>query len=100
MKTLYGKNDSLGEFFGSSILVLDIENDGDYEIVVGAPFYSTSPKLREIGRVYLYNNISRGIFKDFQDFKTILSPMIRSGSRFGTSLASLDLNLDRFNGQS
>lgn len=96
LQTLYGKNDTVGEFFGAVIQPVDIDNND--EILVSAPFYSINAKQREIGRVYLFKNVRNSLLGYRFSFDILLSPNKKPGSRFGTTIASIDLNLDRFNG--
>jgi hypothetical protein len=42
-----------GEYFGASLLALDINNDKIDDLIIGAPYYSNE-QSREIGRIYVY----------------------------------------------
>jgi len=44
-----------GEYFGSSLLALDIDGDKLDDLIIGAPSYSDEQNL-EIGRIYVYMN--------------------------------------------
>lgn len=96
LQTLYGKNDTVGEFFGAVILPVDIKNND--EILISAPFYSINAKQREIGRVYLFKNVKNSLLGYPFSFEILFSPNKKSVARFGTTIASIDLNLDKYNG--
>lgn len=101
LATFMSKNDTMAEFYGATMLVVDIDGDGQHELVVGAPLYSISTKRREIGRVYLYGNIRQSMIgtRRLYSEQIIVSPSKSSGSRFGANLAAVDLNLDRYMGK-
>ena len=101
LATFMSKNDTMAEFYGATMLVVDIDGDSQQELLVGAPFYSISSKRREIGRVYLYGNIRQSIIgaRRLYSEQIIISPSKVAGSRFGANLAAVDLNLDRFKGK-
>jgi len=49
----------VGEYFGASLLAVDINNDSYTDLIVGAPFYSSLGRVPgDQGRVYVY--ISNG----------------------------------------
>lgn len=76
--------------FGSSLLALDVDEDGTDEILVGAPFYNLTKG--DEGAVFVYKEIN-GIYKEV----AMLTGRRKSGSRFGTTLYSLeDINMDGF----
>jgi hypothetical protein len=52
-RILNGDNNAKGEYFGASLLALDINGDRNEDLIVGAPFYSDG-RSREIGRIYVY----------------------------------------------
>ncbi|KAI2799334.1 Itga9p [Blomia tropicalis] len=83
-----------GEYFGSSILIVDINNDGFDDLLIGAPMYSTFKKgFSDEGRVYVY--ISNG--KELIFIRNLYGSN-KPDARFGTSMAALgDLNHDGFN---
>lgn len=89
----------LGEYFGSSVLALDLTRDGKSELLVGAPQHSLHPELLDRsgdeGKVYLYVNSKDGLVR-----KEALYGSKVKGARFGTAMASIgDINLDGFNGK-
>uniref|UniRef100_A0A5S6QJD1 Integrin_alpha2 domain-containing protein n=1 Tax=Trichuris muris TaxID=70415 RepID=A0A5S6QJD1_TRIMR len=92
---------SLASGFGYSVCVVDINNDGFDDLVVGAPyFYGITSTEVYGGRAYVY--FSAG-FKQPKDLDTnVFQEAIRlSGpkdSMFGASIANLgDINNDQFN---
>ncbi|OTF80741.1 integrin alpha 5 (fibronectin receptor)-like protein, partial [Euroglyphus maynei] len=100
LATFMSKNDTMAEFYGATMLVVDIDGDGQHELLVGAPLYSISSKRREIGRVYVYGNIRQSMIgtRRLYSEQIIISPLKAYGGRFGANLAAVDLNLDRFMG--
>lgn len=93
---------AFAEYFGSSVLAIDLTGDGLCEIVVGAPFYS--PRLDgnseskkasfDVGRVFVFENYGDGTF---QQKGHILYGIGSEGGRFGSTIARLyDLDFDGF----
>ncbi|KAL2101292.1 hypothetical protein ACEWY4_003053 [Coilia grayii] len=86
---LYGEQ--VGSYFGNSIAVIDLNNDGWKDVIVGAPFYFNRMK-EEGGAVYIYMN-ENGSFRDKYD----IALRGREGSAFGMSVAGIgDINQDGF----
>ncbi|XP_043911077.1 integrin alpha-3 isoform X2 [Protopterus annectens] len=81
----------VGSFFGSSIALADLNNDGWQDLIVGAPFYFDWKK--EIGgAVYIYMN-EAGTFQE-QPSVTLNGA---AWSSFGFAVASIgDVNQDGF----
>ncbi|XP_053205262.1 integrin alpha-PS2-like [Panonychus citri] len=82
-----------GEYFGYSVLIVDINGDSFDDLIVGAPLYSPNNHRRgDIGRCYIY--LSNG--------ETFANPVFKYGdsnpkSRFGSSMAQLgDINFDGY----
>lgn len=81
-----------GEYFGSSVSAVDLNNDGMTDLLVGAPFYSEGSGGDE-GKVYVF--ISNG--EELQSFAE-LTGSTKSNARFGTYIGDIgDLNQDSFN---
>uniref|UniRef100_A0A8C5QUX0 Integrin subunit alpha 8 n=1 Tax=Leptobrachium leishanense TaxID=445787 RepID=A0A8C5QUX0_9ANUR len=88
--------DQMASYFGYTVAVSDINNDGLDDILVGAPLYmdrefESNPK--EVGQVYIYLQESALSFRD---------PLVLKGTdvfgRFGSSIGHLgDLNQDGYN---
>uniref|UniRef100_A0A8C5PYF2 Integrin subunit alpha 3 n=1 Tax=Leptobrachium leishanense TaxID=445787 RepID=A0A8C5PYF2_9ANUR len=84
-------SEQVGSYFGNSIALVDINNDGLQDIAVGAPFYFD--RKEEVGgSVYIYTN-EAGYFKN-ESSLVLRGP---SGSGFGFALANIgDINQDGF----
>lgn len=88
----------LGEYFGASILAVDLTNDGKAELLIGAPQHTRHPdksdRSGDEGKVYVFRS-QAGSF-------TMVEALYGSevmAARFGTSMISVgDLNMDGFNG--
>uniref|UniRef100_A0A1A7WU95 Integrin, alpha V n=1 Tax=Iconisemion striatum TaxID=60296 RepID=A0A1A7WU95_9TELE len=86
----------MAAYFGHSVAVSDVNNDGLMDLLVGAPLFmdrGSDGKLREVGQVVVY--LSRGGFS-FQP------PQFLTGSevyaRYGSAIAALgDLDKDGYN---
>ncbi|CAG2110873.1 unnamed protein product [Medioppia subpectinata] len=86
-----GKPEAKGEYFGASLLALDINNDKFDDLIVGAPLYSTN-RDRDIGRIYVFLMNDKGT----EFIKEELISGHKSGGRFGSAMASSDINLDGY----
>src|SRR5690625_1892829 len=91
--SLLGQNDSQGDYFGASLLVVDVSGDRRGDLIVGAPLYSITNK-REVGRIYYFQNVLFGRNQP----QIITAKVAKSGARFGNTFAELDLNRDKFTG--
>lgn len=97
----------LGEYFGATVLSVDLNQDGLDELLVGAPQHSFRPDWSssavsgDEGRVYIYVN-RNGALKslDAKGSSGFLDGRRSPGARFGTALASAgDFNRDGFTGK-
>uniref|UniRef100_A0A4W3JAZ4 Integrin, alpha V n=1 Tax=Callorhinchus milii TaxID=7868 RepID=A0A4W3JAZ4_CALMI len=85
----------MASYFGYSVAVTDVNNDGHDDLLVGAPLFmdrSSDGKYREVGQIYVY----------LQEGTTFKKPQKLTGTeiyaRFGTSITGLgDLDQDGFN---
>ncbi|KAM6309350.1 integrin alpha-10 [Podargus strigoides] len=86
--------EQIGSYFGSELCPLDVEGDGDTDVLlVAAPMY-LGAQSRETGRVYLYRVGQRLL----APAGTLHAGKKPQDSRFGYALASVpDLNHDGFN---
>ncbi|XP_037400807.1 integrin alpha-3 isoform X1 [Pygocentrus nattereri] len=85
------KGQQVGSYFGNSIAIVDLNNDGWKELIVGAPFYFDRKK-EEGGAVYVFMN-ENGSFQLKTDRK--LTGPKQSG--FGMAVAAVgDVNQDGF----
>uniref|UniRef100_A0A7M4F088 Integrin subunit alpha 8 n=1 Tax=Crocodylus porosus TaxID=8502 RepID=A0A7M4F088_CROPO len=88
--------EQMASYFGYTVAVSDVNNDGLDDILVGAPLFMErefESKPKEVGQVYLYLQESAFYFQDAQ----ILSGTDMFG-RFGSAIAHLgDLNQDGYN---
>ncbi|XP_063093927.1 integrin alpha-8 isoform X2 [Cavia porcellus] len=88
--------EQMASYFGYTVVVSDVNNDGLDDLLVGAPLFmerefESSP--REVGRVYLYLQVNALLFQD---------PQVLTGTeifgRFGSAVVHLgDLNQDGYN---
>uniref|UniRef100_A0A3B3SBJ2 Integrin, alpha V n=1 Tax=Paramormyrops kingsleyae TaxID=1676925 RepID=A0A3B3SBJ2_9TELE len=86
----------MAAYFGHSVAVTDVNNDGFIDLLVGAPLFmdrGSDGKLREVGQVYIY--LGRGSFT-FQPSQKMMGTEIYA--RFGSCIMPLgDLDMDGFN---
>ena len=103
----------MGEYYGFSLVTVDLTGDGYDELLVGAPMYSTSTNP-EVGRVYVYRNTGVSLIYEFNRefisiffpyqgnfsfFQHLIAPSSSQYVRFGHSIANLgDINGDGFEG--
>ncbi|XP_019484887.1 PREDICTED: integrin alpha-8 [Hipposideros armiger] len=88
--------EQMASYFGYTVAVSDVNNDGMDDILIGAPLFMErefESNPREVGQVYLYMQVSALIFGD---------PQVLAGTevfgRFGSAVAHLgDLNQDGYN---
>uniref|UniRef100_H3DPZ4 Integrin subunit alpha 8 n=1 Tax=Tetraodon nigroviridis TaxID=99883 RepID=H3DPZ4_TETNG len=87
--------EQMASYFGYSLTVTDLNGDGTDDVLVGAPLYmerEMESYPREVGRVYLYLQLSPLTFSD---------PVLLTGTYTflrGTAIAPLgDLNQDGYN---
>ncbi|XP_054849097.1 integrin alpha-3 [Eublepharis macularius] len=90
-KKLMITGDQVGSYFGSSIALADLNNDGWQDLIVGAPYYFDR-KEEKGGAVYVYMNLG-GTFHNTPNV-TLTGP---SNSSFGLSVAHIgDVDQDDF----
>ncbi|XP_016341137.1 integrin alpha-3 isoform X1 [Sinocyclocheilus anshuiensis] len=83
--------EQIGSYFGSSVAIVDLNNDGWKDLIVGAPFYFDRRK-DEGGAVYVYMN-QNGSFRDKADV-VLTGP---KDSAFGMAVVAIgDVNQDGF----
>uniref|UniRef100_A0A5F9DH77 Integrin alpha-8 n=1 Tax=Oryctolagus cuniculus TaxID=9986 RepID=A0A5F9DH77_RABIT len=88
--------EQMASYFGYTVVVSDVNNDGLDDILIGAPLFMErefESNPREVGQVHLYLQVSALFFRD---------PQILTGTeifgRFGSAVAHLgDLNQDGYN---
>ncbi|XP_076245985.1 integrin alpha-9 [Calliopsis andreniformis] len=76
----------IGEFFGASLAVGDLDNDGFDDLLVGAPYWG-----EDNGKVYIYLGTKGGHFRSVPALQGTAD-----GGYFGYALASGDLDADGF----
>ncbi|XP_030754239.1 integrin alpha-PS1-like isoform X2 [Sitophilus oryzae] len=82
--------------FGYELLVVDVNNDGFDDLLVGAPFYYNDNKAG--GAVYIYYNLRNCLVDPYQNctYDKVLYGWEQS--RFGFSMTSIgDINKDGYN---
>ncbi|KAG8233201.1 hypothetical protein J437_LFUL008964 [Ladona fulva] len=90
----------MGEYFGSSLCVIDLNSDGLDDLVIGAPQHSleTSNTLTDSGdegRIYVFINNGNGNLNEIGDKHKITGS--QQGARFGTAVSNVgDLNNDGY----
>nr|XP_056720598.1 integrin alpha-3 [Euleptes europaea] len=90
-KKLMLSGEQVGSYFGSSIALADLNNDGWQDLIVGAPYYFDR-KEEKGGAVYVYMNLG-GTFHHIPNH-TLTGP---SNSSFGLSVAHIgDVDKDDF----
>lgn len=78
----------IGEFFGASLAVGDLDNDGLDDLLVGAPHWG-----QDNGKVYIYFGTEK------EQFETVVFLQgTTEGGYFGYAIASGDLDADGFDG--
>uniref|UniRef100_A0A8C2GE82 Integrin, alpha 3a n=1 Tax=Cyprinus carpio TaxID=7962 RepID=A0A8C2GE82_CYPCA len=83
--------EQVGSYFGSSVAIVDLNNDGWKDLIVGAPFYFDRKKDKG-GAVYVYMN-QNGSFRDKADVM-LTGP---KDSAFGMAVVAIgDVNQDGF----
>ncbi|CAF0808563.1 unnamed protein product [Adineta steineri] len=94
IRTLNGTQ--IGEYFGASLCVIDINNDGLDDLLVGAPLYTVKKDgriLPDAGRVDIYYQTSEHNLIKKQTIEGT-----REGGRLGHALANLgDIDKDGYN---
>ncbi|XP_043546257.1 integrin alpha-8 isoform X1 [Chiloscyllium plagiosum] len=87
--------EQMASYFGYTVAVSDINNDGLDDVLVGAPLFmdrESDGKLKEVGLVYLYLQEEEFLFKDPQ--KLLGTEVF---GRFGSAVAPLaDVNQDGY----
>lgn len=68
-------SDETGSYYGATLLVVDVDNDGVDELFVGAPFGSGNSF--DEGYVYYYGNVSESMIFSFLYFR------LTCGLKFG-----------------
>lgn len=77
------------EYFGATLLAIDLDSDGVDDLLVGAPLYSIKDGQDE-GRVYVFRSNGVGVYPSGH-----LEGHRATAARFGTAMANVgDLNMD------
>ena len=88
-QTIYGR-DPL-EQFGSSLFVIDLDQDGADDLIVGSPFW-TGQNCPECGRISIYlQNLDNSVLTFSHSIEGI-----RKSARFGFSITGHDADRDGF----
>lgn len=83
------RGESIGEYFGASVTVADINYDGRDELIIGAPFFSVN---KDEGRIYVFTSNNMKKMKLIQKIDGQ-----KPGSQFGLAVTSMgQLNQDNY----
>ena len=90
----------MGAYFGYSLACGDLDNDGNDDLLVSAPWYSVVTKAKSsivsVGRVYVYNGDPVKVVQNANQPVIIEAPSTTT-SAFGVGLALVgDINRDGF----
>ncbi|PIK53871.1 putative alphaP integrin isoform X1 [Apostichopus japonicus] len=101
LKSIFNKSGhQLGEYFGNSLAVTDLNNDGLNDLIVGAPMYTHQEQRTtnyEIGRIYIFYQRVNGKGRiTLSSKKTIIGHT--GQGRFGFSITALgDIDKNGYN---
>lgn len=83
------------DFFGAEVEIIDIDGDGDQDIIVGAPNTNVGGVGDDTGRVYILMNQGNGAFQiDPTTAPNMFINGEQEGSNFGTDFTIADINGD------
>ncbi|KAJ8024775.1 Integrin alpha-8 [Holothuria leucospilota] len=87
-----------GSYFGHCVAIMDLNNDGLDDLIVGAPnYWNKETHQINVGQVYVYYQTAQGNLDE--EHKSIITGQVTNG-RFGFTVAPLgDVNDDGFNGE-
>ncbi|KAG1712229.1 Integrin alpha-9 [Nymphon striatum] len=86
------RGEQLGEYFGSTICVTNLNNDQFDDLLVASPFYSSN-SIGDHGKVYVYVSDGKGL-----KAQNTLFGSSSPGARFGSAISAIgDLNQDGYN---
>lgn len=96
-RRLNDKTESVGSMFGAALCSVDVTSDGLAELIVGAPAQHRWAADYDTGATHIYSKSINPFDNETVEMDLVLTIWgVKSGSRFGTTLSSNDVNGDSY----